>query len=232
MWKQQASFRFGRFFTPAGIWSVDHYPPFVPTQERPGHIRKIFPQLVDGAMAYGTLQFGKHFLTYDAYYVNGDGNNGHNDKNADKAIGVKASAIIGVPMLSHLELGGTVYVDPKDSKNKDNKRTAIGVHGKVKMKNIILQSEAAYATFDGGSEAVNTRAGYYAQVIYEPSAWGVGARHDMYSSEWDSNKTTTNSVFVNYRFNTNLVVKAEHHIIDKNGADDSKTVFSVVSYLE
>jgi len=227
-------FRFGRFFTPAGIWSVDHYPPFVPTQERPGHIRKIFPQLVDGVMVYGTAQMGKHYLNYNVYYVNGEGNDGHGDANDDKGIGAKASAILGIPMFSHFEVGGTVYTDPKDTTYGDNERLSIGVHGKAKIKDITLQSEAAYATFEDGATSKGTVSGYYAQIIYEPSAWGVGFRHDMYDSDRSvDDETTTNSLFVNYRFNVNLVVKAEHHFIDDDkGNDDSKTIFSVVSYLE
>ena len=53
--KPDLSARVGRFFTPAGIWSVDHYPPFVGTQLRPQHIRKIFPQVIDGAGVFGSL---------------------------------------------------------------------------------------------------------------------------------------------------------------------------------
>jgi len=228
----QAIFRFGRFFTPAGIWSVDHYPPFVSTQERPGHIRNIFPQLVDGAMVYGTLNLGGHYLNYDFYYVNGEGNTGKKDKNADKAMGLKASAILNVPMFSHLEVGGTGYFDPEDSKNGDQEKTALGVHAKLKYTDFILQTEAAFAQFSGDTSDKATRSGYYAQFIWEPAMWSLGVRHDNYYDRSNSDAKVTNSVFANYRFNTNLVVKVEHHIIDNAGTDDNKTVFSVVSYLE
>jgi len=234
LWKQEAAFRFGRFFTPAGIWSVDHYPPFVPTQERPGHIRNIFPQLVEGAMAYGSLQFGDHFMTYDAYYVNGSNSPSNRESNEEKALGLKASLILGVPMLSHFELGGSFYMDPKDASASNNDRTSIGLHAKAQYRDIKFQSEAAYAKFDGGDSVMGTITGYYGQIIWEPSAWGIGARHDMYDSNTGSDgEQTTNSIFANYRFNTNLVVKVEHHMINKDDdSDHTKTIISIVSYLE
>jgi len=228
----EAIFRFGRFFTPAGIWSVDHYPPFVPTQERPGHIRNIFPQLSDGAMVYGTFNIGGHYLNYDAFYVNGEGNDGHGDANAEKGMGLKGSAILNVPMFSHLELGGTVYSDAKDTKNGDQEKLALGAHAKLKISDFAFQTEAAYAKFTGDTSDKATRSGYYAQLIWEPAMWSIGARHDNYYDRSNSDAKVTNSVFANYRFNTNLVVKVEHHFIDNAGTDDNKTVFSVVSYLE
>jgi hypothetical protein len=42
---------------------------------------------------------------------NGEGNNGHNDQDTGKAWGLKVSAVLAVPMFSHLEVGGTGYVD-------------------------------------------------------------------------------------------------------------------------
>ena len=40
--------RFGRFLTPAGIWNIFHYYPYVPTQTRPLFVRKVFPEFSDG----------------------------------------------------------------------------------------------------------------------------------------------------------------------------------------
>jgi len=66
-YSQHLNIRAGRFFTPAGIWSEDHYPPFVTTQERPLHIRKIFPQLIDGLSLFGSTEFTtNHFFNYTA----------------------------------------------------------------------------------------------------------------------------------------------------------------------
>ncbi len=233
LWKQEFALRFGRFFTPAGIWSVDHYPPFVPTQERPQHIRKIFPQLVEGTMAFGTFQFDKHFLKYDAYYVNGENEPSNIEQNAEKAFGLNTTVIIGVPLLSQLELGGTFYTDPRDNKAGDRRKTSIGVHAKARFKDFTVQSEAAFAKFNGGSSNKGTMRGYYVQAIYEPNAWSGGIRYDVFDNDRSAHgEKTRSSVFINYRFSINLVVKAEHHITSDNDTNSNKTIFSVVSYLE
>jgi len=234
LWKPEAIFRVGRFFTPAGIWSVDHYPPFVSMQERPKHIRAIFPQLVDGAMVYGTFGLGKHYLNYNAYIGNGEGNNGHNDSNNQRAIGLKTSLIASVPLLSNLEFGGTVYSDSRTT-NDNSSKTALGGHLKASMMDLTLQSEASFAKFEAdaaGATNPTTRKGYYAQLTYSPNQWAGGFRHDYYEDGSTKNRVA-NSVFVNYQALTNLVLKVEHHMISEDSKDDkTKTVFSIVSYLE
>lgn len=230
LWKPEAIFRFGRFFTPAGLWSVDHYPPFVSMQERPRHIRRIFPQLVDGAMVYGTMGMGTHFVSYDAFVGNGEGNNGHGDSDTGKAMGLKVSAVLAMPMFSHLEVGGTAYHDT-DYQGSEKTKTAFGVHAKAKMMDFALQTEAAYAKFEDSS--AETRKGYYAQLAYEPNQWSGGYRYDYYNVGSSTVDRVVHALFVNYRFNTNLVVKVEHHMqTEDNKADEAKTIFSVVSYLE
>lgn len=230
LWKPQAIFRFGRFFTPAGLWSVDHYPPFVATQERPRHIRRIFPQLVDGAMVYGTLGMGKHYVNYDAFVGNGEGNNGHNDEDTGKAWGLKASVVLAVSTFSLLEVGGTGYYD-SNYQGSDKTKTAYGVHLKMKMADVAFQSEAAFAEFE--DDSAETRKGYYAQISYEPNQWSGGYRYDYYNVGNSTVDRVVNGFFVNYRVNTNLVVKVEHHLKTQDTkADEAKTIFSIVSYLE
>ena len=235
LWKPQAIFRVGRFFTPAGIWSIDHYPPFVPTQERPKHIRKIFPQLIDGGMIHGTLGLGKNYFKYNAYVANGEKNIGKKDDNSHRAFGLKSSVILAMPGFSHVEAGGTVYSDSRITGEVYSKN-AIGAHAKIVMKDISFQTEAAYSKYDAesGVTVPGTIKGYYGQLVYSPSQWSVGARHDYYNNP-DSGEIdrTANSLFVNYRALTNLVLKVEHHLISVDGKDDAtKTIFSVVSYLE
>ena len=230
LWKPQAIFRFGRFFTPAGLWSVDHYPPFVSMQERPRHIRRIFPQLVDGAMVYGTMGMGKHFINYDAFVSNGEGNNGHGDNDTGKAWGLKTSAVLAVPMFSYLEVGGTAYHDT-DFGGSEKTKTSYGVHAKFKVSDFAFQTEAAYAKFE--DDIAETRKGYYAQFTYEPNEWSGGYRYDYYNVGTSTVDRTVNAFFVNYRVNTNLVVKVEHHLKTQDTKDDeAKTIISIVSYLE
>lgn len=105
LWRNELNLRFGRMYNPAGIWSVDHYPIFVPTQQIPNHILKIFPQVLDGVQAYGTLGLGSSFLTYDLTVSNGEGSSGHKDENQSKAKGLKLSVVL--PALDHFEVGTT-----------------------------------------------------------------------------------------------------------------------------
>lgn len=229
LWRQEAVVRVGRFFTPAGIWSVDHYPPFVPTQERPAHIRKIFPQLVDGAMMHGTVRTMRNtFVSYNAYIGNGENNPGSGDANPEKAIGLKASLLL--PIFQRTEIGGTIYRDSNVT-SSGLEKSAYGVHARLRAGNVVFQSEAAFARHAGSGEFTNS--GYYAQAGYIHKRWLAGYRYDNYDANRSaSGELNTNSLFVNYRVSTNLVFKVEHHLVDDNGTDYSKTIGSVVAYLE
>lgn len=233
-WRPEATVRIGRFFTPAGIWSVDHYPPFVTTQERPGHIRKIFPQLTDGAMLYGTLRMGASFIGYDAYLSNGEGNTGAGDKNDAKSLGFKANISFPIPGLKQFDIGGTAYVDPADSENNDQAKLAVGAHTKIRFHDFILQAEGATAHFSADSGAANPdRMGYYAQLTYTPNDFSIGARYDVYDSDTSiDGATVTNTVYINYRATANLVLKLEHHFIDESGVAQQKTIASIAAYLD
>ncbi|MCK5358983.1 MAG: hypothetical protein KAJ95_00050 [Gammaproteobacteria bacterium] len=231
LWQPTMSFRVGRFFTPAGIWSIDHYPPFVPTQIRPGHIRKVFPQVVDGAAAYGTFVLGESFLNYDLFVGNGEGNTGKQDNNGTKAVGVRSYLLL--PMLNYFEVGVSGYVD--ELNNSDDK-TAIGMHLKIRSGMFTLQAEAADAKIEPLSAATYHTKGYYGQILYQPAdEWTVGYRHDVYDEDDTAvKKVTTDSVFVNYHVNTDITLKAEIHDIEDEDAsveDHKLSIFSLVYYL-
>ena len=231
-WKQEANIRFGRMFTPAGIWNIDHYPVFVPTQERPQHIRKMFPQVVDGMQAFGTIAVGTTFANYDLYTGNGNGNTGKGDRNQAKATGGRLSLVF--PMLTHFELGTSYYNDPEDSSKNDEEFTATGFHGKIKAGPVTLQFEQASGAWD-----TDEREGYYAQLLYDWEKFTFGVRNDYYDSDAENSATekgkTFNSVFVNYHANKAITLKVEHHAIDleDNSTDEDfgKTIFSIVGYL-
>ena len=106
-WRPSQYVRIGRDFTPAGIWSVDHYPPFVPTQETPMHIRQIFPGVIDGADAHGTIPMGRTFMDYDVYVANGADTPGQSDNNDQKAVGGRASFIL--PLFNRFEVGASFF---------------------------------------------------------------------------------------------------------------------------
>ncbi|MBL1277313.1 MAG: hypothetical protein COB30_014620 [Ectothiorhodospiraceae bacterium] len=231
-WKQEVNFRFGRMFTPAGIWSVDHYPTFVPTQNRPQHIRKIFPQNVDGTQVFGTVVVGSGFLSYDLYVGNGrSANSGKTDDNSSKSKGAKMSFIF--PVLNHFELGTSYYVDPQDSIKSGEELIATGFHGKIRAGQTTLQFEVANAEWD-----TTEAEGSYAQLLHDWNKYTLGVRTDSYDN--DSANTATqseisvNSIFANYHFNENVTIKIEHHVIDNENSaikDYEKTIVSIVGYL-
>lgn len=229
-WDPKAQFRGGRFFTPAGIWSIDHYPPFVPTQLRPQHIRKIFPQVIDGVTILGTLPLGNTFINYDVYLGNGEGNSGSKDGNSAKAVGGKISLLF--PTLKYLEIGGSIY---NDTWNDDTEKEAVGAHLKVKFWDFTLQAEYATATYTPVNTASYDRSGYYAQLLYDFRNWTIGGRYDVFDPEEGSqSESIDNAVFINYHVNESIVVKLEHHMFeleDPNLEDFYHTIGSVVIYL-
>ena len=230
-WSPSQYVRIGRDFTPAGIWSVDHYPPFVPTQETPMHIREIFPGVVDGVDAHGTLSMGSTFMDYDAYVANGANTPGQSDNNDHKAVGGRVSFIL--PAFNRFELGASVFRDTDDT---DMRKTAVGVHGKLKTGHLTLQSEYASDTIKPlGGGAETKQLGYYLQALYDINKWTMGYRYDF----WDDDKSTTNKVtdnvvFVNYHVDPNIVCKLETHMVsNKDSAveDYQRTILSIAYYL-
>lgn len=224
------NFRGGRFFTPAGIWSVDHYPPFVATQIRPAHVRSIFPQVVDGMTVLGTVSLGGAFINYDVYAGNGEDANGNGDNDSNKAVGAKLSILL--PVLKYFEFGGSTYHDTLDS---GADKQAFGSHMKIKINKFTLQGEFALASFDNAGETWK-RTGYYGQLQYDTRHWTFGGRYDYYDADDrdDSDRTAT-SAFVNYHVNDSIVLKLEHHLVgfsDQTVEEDyDHTIASVVIYL-
>jgi len=227
-WMPQVNLRGGRFFTPAGIWSVDHYPPFVATQTRPQHIRKIFPQVIDGLTALGTLQFGSTFLNYDVYVGNGEGNSGKKDQNSEKSLGIKLSMVF--PALEYVELGATVY---SDTLNDNTDKQATGAHLKIRFADFTLQSEYALADLEPSTTAAYKQTGYYIQLLYNTTRMTYGIRHDYYDADdRDDEETTNNTMILNYHVSESIVLKLEHNLVENQVAKDyQETIGSIVIYL-
>jgi len=229
-WRPYASFRVGRFFTPAGIWSIDHYPPFVSTQERPRHIRKIFPQTTDGAMVYGIIEISNHFVSYDAYISNGEGNSAHEDQNTHKAFGLRLG--IDLPYLDNTNIGTTLY---NDLLNDGSDKTAFGLHAKLLYNNYEIQTEYADALLNPASGSNYHMQGYYLQGQYHFSHWNLGLRYDYYTQDTSqASDEITNTLFTSYHITENLNVKLEHHIVeleDPAHQDYQKTIISINANL-
>lgn len=247
---QQANLRFGRYLTPGGIWNVEHYPPFVPTQERPQHIRKMYPQISDGVQFYGSVNAGKVTTDYILYTSNGDHNDGHGDgNNENKAVGGRVK--FKLPFLTVSEIGFSAYQEKYDydvdnANVAEETRTSTGADIKLQYKKLRFQAEYAVGEFDtdvtntiGGP--INTVAtyeneGYYAQFIYGIGKWDLIYRYDFYDPKdtvKDDGKTV-NTVALNYHFTPYVVGKLEHHMDDKedNTAKNyDKTMLSIAVYL-
>jgi hypothetical protein len=236
-YKQWLNMRIGRFFTPAGIWSEDHYPPFVTTQSRPLHIRNIFPQLVDGLSLYGTKQLSeKSFLQYVTYFGNGESKTaGKKDNNNDKAIGLRLNLIY--PLADEFSIGMSTYKDSEDTANGDSSKTAWGVHAKLRIAKFIFQSEWAKANYDFNKAPYidDKRDGLYFQTSYVLDKWTLGHRYDIYNaSENNSEEVERNSAFINYHYSPNIVFKAEYHVDDFDLSGEKNVnsfTFSIAAYL-
>ncbi len=218
----------GRFFTPAGIWNVDHYPPFVTTQDRPQHIRKIFPQLTDGLQVNGAFSPGSTVVSYNLYAGNGEGNTGAGDNNEGKALGGRIK--LKLPLLTKTEFGLSAYTDSDKTRTDKN---SFGADLSLQWKSLKFQGEYAQAAVSPGEYEIT---GYYGQLIYAIGDWDLIYRHDRYDpkSTVINDGTTINTLAVNHHFTPVIVGKLEHHFVDQDNdaADDyNRSIFSLVVYL-
>lgn len=233
--------RAGRFFTPAGIWSLDSIP-FVMTQDRPLHIRNIFPHVVDGLTVGGVHALGGTTASYDVYVGNGQTNqfDGGADYNSDKAMGVKVN--VALPVLDRLELGATSYrermMTTKTATEED--KNAMGVHFQAKQGMFTVRGEYAKATYaPAGNPAGNyDRTGYYVQPALDIGKYTVGYRYDYYDAKSTTNgvdATAENVPFVAYHVDKNTTLKWEHHLVNQLDAakqDYYRSILSVAVNFE
>lgn len=227
--------RLGRFFTPAGIWSIAHYPPFVATQETPLHIHRIFPQLIDGAMVHGAIPLADSFLNYDVYLGNGEGSTANGDNNNEKALGLRAG--IQMPWMTQFELGTSAYADTLEGPDQaKTSKFATGIHAQIRSGPVAFQSEAAMARHEPQDRNEYTTTGYYAQLGIDILTATIGYRYDFFQ-EYDEPSTTQldtdrHSLFVNYAAHKNVALKLEHHqTVRGTAAKEDLTVASVAVYL-
>lgn len=250
-WRPSQYLRIGRDFTPAGIWSTDHYPPFVATQDTPMFFEAhaIFPGVIDGVDAHGTLPIGKSFLEYDAYVANGDSTPGQSDNNRQKAFGGRVNFIL--PAFKLLHIGASFFrdTDPYNytgdpSVMLDSRKTSYGFHGKLKVDNWTVQAEYAQDTrkpLDGGATAETKQVGYYLQALYDVNQWSIGYRYDFFNPDKSASTKVDakdNVVFVDYHVSPVIVCKLEHHMVKDHSlvstygkADYSRTILSIAYYL-
>jgi len=236
MLSSSTTLRVGRFFTPAGIWSVDHYPPFVATQIRPQHIRKVFPQLTDGAAITGQHAVGNTFVSYDLFVGNGETKAffGDKDYNSSKAVGLRVNAAL--PVLDRFEVGATGYKDKTlldPTTGIEEQKSAYGVHMLAKLGAIRVKAEYAKGEYEPlpTPSTSYTRTGYYIQPSYDINKWTLGYRYDYFEpkSTVQNDKTRINTAFVNYHVDKNTVLKWEHHLLNLEDPAKDDYYKSIVS---
>jgi hypothetical protein len=223
-------FRFGRFLTPAGIWNQEPYSPFVPTDKRPEHIRKIFPQIADGLRLHGQWNIDSVSVVsqYFIYAANGSGEPGKGDSNENKAIGGRLS--LKIPILTEFVIGASVYTD--DGKDAE-KRDSIGADIKLQIKDVGFWGEYAKAEFNPAAGSYD-REGYYAQLMYDIGKFTTFYRYDYYEpkSTVTKDETTVDTIGLNYHFAPEIVAKLEHHWFNPEGsANYMQTILSMAVYF-
>lgn len=218
--------RFGRFLTPAGIWNIYQYTPFVPTQERPIMVRKIFPQVADG------IQLRNFFTVYDSavdthiYVANGAGNPGRLDRNENKAVGARVNA----DLVNGLSAGLSFY---REKDNADVTRHSYGAHLLLNRAPFKFQTEYAIRHNEPETSENFYDRGWYGQLTYDIGQWTLAGRYDWYDRD---SKSPINDQFrytgaVNYHFAHNVIGKAEYNRneFDDPSIDDySEFILSIV----
>lgn len=216
--------RIGRFLTPAGIWSIYHYPPYVPTQTAPLIYKVIFPEVSDGVLLRNSFNVADSVLDTHLYVANGTGNPGKTDRNQNKAAGARVNLDIqnGFSM-------GVSFMGEKD--NQDIRRTSYGAHLLYNYSNLRFQAEFALRR-NNTAGGFNDK-GAYAQLSYDINDWTLAGRADWYDL---NDKTPDNARFrctgaVNYHFAHNVVGKVEYNrneFNDPSIKDYNEVIMAVV----
>lgn len=209
--------RFGRYLTPAGIWNIYHYYPYVPTQSRPLMLRRIFPQVADGVQFRVSKSFDNSLLDTHIYVANGAGNPGRLDRNEHKAVGARLNYSLG--LLHGLSLGGSYY---RERDNSDVVRASYGLHLQAKYHNLELQTEYGLRRNDPETSRSFYDKGLYAQLKMDIGDWTLAGRWDWYDPD-DTDAINDRFRYtgaVNYHFAHNVVGKAEYN---RNVFDDPAT---------
>jgi cell division protein FtsB len=206
--------RFGRFLTPAGIWNIFHYYPYVPTQTRPIFVRRIFPSYSDGIQVRRAFNMADTMFDAHLYISNGSGNPGKLDRNNEKAIGARLN--FSRDLLDGMEAGFSYYRDTeKDSVTTIRSvRNSFAAHLKLAHEDFKLQAEYAIRdnSPDGGSDFKD--AGLYTQLSYDIKKWTLAGRYDWYdlNDTISDNDQVRYTAAVNYHLAHNVIGKIEYNI--------------------
>lgn len=197
--------RVGRFLTPAGIWTIYHYPPYVPTQTAPLFYKIIFPEVSDGVQLRKSFSVKDSVLDTHLYVSNGSGNPGGTDRNKNKAVGAR----VNLSMVSGLSFGASYY---REKDNQDVMKNSFGLHLLYNYGPFGLQTEYQMRrNKPSNAESFNDE-GLYAQVTFDIDKWTLAGRFDRYDSNSRLSGATQNRYTgaVSYHFAHNVVGKVEY----------------------
>lgn len=201
--------RAGRFLTPAGIWLINRYSPFTPTQAKPQHIQKIFPQFLDGALVYGSFNLSDDLISYHIYAANGEGNSGGEDSNQDKTVGGRLDLFF--PAFYNMKIGVSAL---GDKLNDGADKTAKGVDLQFKADSFRVQGEYAVADYNSDIPGQSRKSeGYYVQALYDIGKFTIVGRYDYYDPGDSAglDKVTVNTGGLNYHWTPYIVSKIENN---------------------
>lgn len=196
--------RVGRFLTPAGIWWIYHYPPYVPTQTFPLMYKVIFPEVLDGIQLRNSIPLKDSIIDTNVYIANGSGNSGHMDRNENKSVGGRVNTNI----INGLSAGFSYF---REKNNQNTMLNSYGFHMLFNYAPFKVQAEYAIRRNRPESGLKFYDSGWYAQATYDINNWTIAGRYDHY----DSNDTIPNNCqfrytgAVNYHFAHNVVGKVE-----------------------
>ncbi|MBI5561637.1 MAG: porin [Deltaproteobacteria bacterium] len=198
--------RVGRFLTPAGYWSIYHYPPYVPTQRYPLFFKVMFPEVSDGLQLRKSVPLGEMTMDTHIYAANGSGNSGNGDRNNNKAAGAR----VNLDVISGLSTGLSYY---REKDNLDSMNSTYGAHLVVSHKAFKVQTEYIRRHNRPKSTGAFNDESWYGQLSYDVGQWTLAGRYDWYDPD---NTIAGNCLYrytgaLNYHVTHNVVGKAEYN---------------------
>jgi len=219
--------RLGRFLTPFGIWSIYHYPPYVPFQTNPLFFKNTFPEVSDGLQLRYSFSVKDMPIDANVYVSNGAGNAGGTDGNVSKAVGAR----VNMEVVPGASFGGSYY---RDKDNLNVLRNNYGAHLLLAYKALKLQGEYVIRENDISGGAKFRDNGLYAILTYDLGKWTFAARYDRCRCNTIDEQAAGVSLFrytgaVNYHFAHNVVGKIEYDrtVSPDRSLDENRAIFAI-----
>ncbi|MBI5344560.1 MAG: porin [Deltaproteobacteria bacterium] len=219
--------RLGRFLTPAGVWTIYHYPPYVPTHVSPLIYKVMFPEVTDGVVLRKTFSVSNSNLDTHFYAANGAGNPGSGDRNENKALGARVN--YSFDLQGSLDTGASYY---RDKDNAGALHSSLGAHMIFSRPPFKFQGEYALRRNNPEGASGFSDMGYYAQITCDIGKWTLAGRYDWYDPDdtVSGNSMRRFTGAVNYHFAPNVAGKLEFNRNEKEDpaeADYNELIFEI-----